>query len=331
MNTQHSRDWTDEIHRSASWFCDMEDHPYQDFATEDELRSHIRAAHPGKFDQRREERVLKRNVVYVSRAPGVCFFCAFDAASDDPADATAQPAEQNAKTRLSTSKKAGKRLRFAGETGSDGSDEDQGSSPQVVTSQEDAKSPSHADQWWTAQIRLGTHIAGHLKSLAFRSLRYFDDVKDEGSEKGSERAAADLEGSEMLSSTQGQGDHYFELDKWDPTDNDNGPILAAPSNENIPKLTIQALHDLGAKLETIHDSPEDDNVQAATATATATVTVTAALGNSTETTSVEAQMPSQSTMHVKIAAGRRGPSAAGCGGAENNLVIAIDFGTAYTA
>jgi hypothetical protein len=237
MNSQHSRNWIDEIHRSALWFCDVEGHPYQDFATEDELRSHLQAAHPGEFDHRQEERVLRRNLVYVSRAPGVCFLCKFDVASDGPADTTAPLAQQITEPPPLPSKKPGKRLRFAGETDPENSDkEDQLFCRSMVTSH-DSESAAHADQWWTTQIRLGTHIAGHLKSLAFRSLRYFDEAKDEGSEKVSQRAAADfVEGSEMLSSTRGQGDHYFELDKWDPTDNENDDLhmLETPLDKDTP-------------------------------------------------------------------------------------------------
>lgn len=222
MNSQHTLDWIEDIHRPATWFCETGDHDYQEFATEAELRDHLQAAH-SEFNSEQQDTVVERNVVYTSRGHDTCPLCGTDVArllqNAPPSDPASSPIKPEPLAEPSSSSmKFAKKLRFdtqADPANSDEEDYHEASDSLIDTS--DAAGPTAEDvQWRTNQIRLSTHVAGHLKSLAFTSLRYFDDCNDDSALQGSKRAASGDAG-EKLSSEGGHGDHYFELDELNQT------------------------------------------------------------------------------------------------------------------
>lgn len=241
MNSQHTLNWIEEIHRPATWFCETGDHDYQDFATEAELRNHLQATHSDRFNSEQQDTVVEQNVVYTSRGHDTCPLCGTDVARllqnappPDPPSPAIKP--QPFATPSSSSQKPAKQLRFdtpADPVNSDEEDYHEASDSRSNTS--DADEPTAEDvRWRTNQIRLSTHVAGHLKSLAFTSLRYFDDGNDDSASQGSKRAASGDAG-EKLSSERGHGDHYFELDELNrtsfqdiPRDQRNDEVEAPP-------------------------------------------------------------------------------------------------------
>jgi ankyrin repeat protein len=240
MNSHHTLDWIEEIHRPATWFCEIGDHDYQDFATELELRNHLQAAHSDRFNSDQHDAVVEWNVVYISRGHGTCPLCGTDVAhllqntsQPDPPSPLTKP--QLLAKPFSSSEKPAKQLRFetpADPVNSDEEDYHEASDSRIDAS--DAGEPIAEDeQWRTNQIRLSIHIASHLKSLAFTSLRYFNDGNHDPASQESKRAASGDAG-EKLSSEERYEDHCFELDQLDPTSFQDIPRDQLNDEEGVP-------------------------------------------------------------------------------------------------
>ncbi|EPS44160.1 hypothetical protein H072_1879 [Dactylellina haptotyla CBS 200.50] len=145
--------------------------------------------------------IVRRNVLSISREPTICPLCSLDISAPDEANTT---------DTLSTNLQEGvtKKPKFQ-VAYDDDEEEEEEEENHVATTDGDVQTKHNSvpeeNLDTIYHIKLATHIAGHLKSLAFVSLRYFDDdshsTQSEGGALGEE-----------VSNQERSGDHYFELD-----------------------------------------------------------------------------------------------------------------------
>lgn len=142
MKEMHTAYWTENIHRSRVWYCDLhldeEGHTtLKTFQGEESLRQHLKVDHRDLSSSEIDTKV-RRNTRRPSRSRDICLFCGFDAGAKVDTDNECG-AEMESNTRY-----AGLRARKARDL---------------------------------AKLVLWNHIAQHLKSLAFISLRWCEDDK----------------------------------------------------------------------------------------------------------------------------------------------------------
>ena len=192
MDDFHTIDWTQDIHKPAVWYCDLDQHEYEEFANAKQLHEHLLETHEDKLTPDQRETMVQRNVLSISRGSNICPLCAQEiSAPDTEATPAKTPSKYQKSPKPIPPKPPAREARF------------QVPEDHVKSIEEDSVAKDRVNH-----IRLANHIAEHLKSLAFPSLRYFDD---ESASVESQEVALGV-GVEELSSQERRDDHYFDLD-----------------------------------------------------------------------------------------------------------------------
>ncbi|KAK6507675.1 hypothetical protein TWF481_006098 [Arthrobotrys musiformis] len=218
MDDLHTDEWPHEIHKPRVWYCNLGEDEHEEFPDAQALREHLFSMHEDEVTQERVDILTRRNVLLVPRDPEICPLCAQDITSlgkggsqtdsknesflDKQAiQAVGVLAHETPLTR-SSERKVAFQVPESHATSSDSGQSEESEA-------EDSTSEDESEDWRDhVHISLATHIAGHLKSLAFTSLRYFDDDCVSG-----ESQHVVLGRENGISSSQKQnGDHYFDLD-----------------------------------------------------------------------------------------------------------------------
>ncbi|KAI0547867.1 hypothetical protein F4679DRAFT_344417 [Xylaria curta] len=195
MDDVHTIHWAQTIHSPQVWYCDVSPHEYLEFGKKEELEQHLRNKHSNDLNFKQIERRLARNVLPSPRKKNICPLCNQDVFKIYELQERLH-SEARAAPPIVLGQKvrplAGSRVRFQDVEDSSGDEnnvEDLVDGPSLKT-EEGIK----LDLW-----KVSKHIAGHLKSLAFLSIRYLDhdavtDEKDSG-KAASGVDDADIEGS----------------------------------------------------------------------------------------------------------------------------------------
>ncbi|KAI0452816.1 hypothetical protein F5B21DRAFT_505895 [Xylaria acuta] len=197
MEGVHTTKWARRIHSPQVWYCDVSPHKYLEFEERGELEHHLENEHFNDLNPKQLQRRLARNVLPSRRRKNMCPLCNQDILkvyelqehlrSEDvttPQKAPDQKAQPS----------KGPRVRF--QDVEDFSSSDEETSNDIT----DDISLLNADEKNKLDLgKVSRHIAGHLKSLAFLSIRYLDHDAVAG-EGDSGRAASggdcdDIEGS----------------------------------------------------------------------------------------------------------------------------------------
>ncbi|KAK6535595.1 hypothetical protein TWF694_002050 [Orbilia ellipsospora] len=251
MDEAHTINWTQDIHKLTVWYCDSDQHDYEEFQDANALRTHLLKKHVSTSTAKKMDAILRRNVLSISREPTICPLCNLDISAPEGSSTTDTPSPN-------LQKAATKRAKF--QVPNDDSDDSDEEDPVATTDgniQTKIDSVPEEDLGTVYHVKLATHIAGHLKSLAFVSLRYSDDDSHSTQSRG-----GDL--GEELSNQERPGDHYFELDsslsfedilpddrvlvdenEWREKATRFKPSLKGPSTDGIPltpRINSKAVH-----------------------------------------------------------------------------------------
>ncbi|KAI0186319.1 hypothetical protein EV127DRAFT_439039 [Xylaria flabelliformis] len=195
MDDVHTTDWARKIHCPKVWYCDVSPHEYLEFKGKEELEHHLRNEHTNDLSSKQLERRLARNFLPAPRQAGTCPLCNQDISkiyevqeSLFSEDRAALPMALNETGRSNK----GSRVRFH--------DLEDTSSSDGETSEDLADDLSSLNSEEIRKLDLGKvskHIARHLKSLSFLSIRYLDcdAVAGEG-DSGKAASGADDAGIE---------------------------------------------------------------------------------------------------------------------------------------
>ncbi|KAF3289921.1 hypothetical protein TWF970_003664 [Orbilia oligospora] len=173
----------------------------QEFLTENGLHEHLSQVHSDEISSKQFDMVTRRNSLSVPRGSTVCPLCAQDVLSLNTENSEMEPGDYGTST-PTVPNKAEKKVAFQVIEVKCSNDTELNTSDSEEEFEED-------DQ--VNHKKVAAHVANHLKSLAFVSLRYFKDDDDDTVSVESQDAA--LEPSEDRSSSKRRcGDHHFDLD-----------------------------------------------------------------------------------------------------------------------
>ncbi|KAJ8129674.1 hypothetical protein O1611_g3959 [Lasiodiplodia mahajangana] len=259
MENAHTPDWARMIHSSQVWYCDVSPHRYLEFTKKEDLETHLRDEHT-KLDPEQRVRRLERNVLPSIRKRHLCPLCnqdilrVYELQQHLPSGHETGPFEDAVeKVRLSTDPKV--RFQDVGDSSSSEDEANTDNIPPSLTAEEIKK---------LNEGKVARHVAGHLKSLAFLSIRYLegDATADEGD---SEKAAPGGDDGDSKASSRvdklterilddfpeaGDGKLEFEdLPQNDRTKADNRALALAAKNgdEDAVRLLMQSGADLESK------------------------------------------------------------------------------------
>lgn len=192
MEDVHTTEWARKIHPRKVWYCDVGINEYSEFASANDLETHIESEHPGAFSEDQLRRKLSRNVLPSPRKPNICPLCNQDVLRLNALQQKSTGQEENIKGKEKESEghargRKNLKLRFQDfDDFSSSDDETQASTPKTRVI--DSREGLTLDEWKVVnRQKVSTHVAGHLKSLAFFSIRYLYD--DEAAAAKSEDAA----------------------------------------------------------------------------------------------------------------------------------------------
>lgn len=192
MEEAHSKEWAQKIHNTV-WYCDVEPGEYAEFPTGDKLREHIKTRHSAMTESRVVRKVT-RNILRVTRNANICPLCNQDVL-----------AVYELQSRITQAPSKGKQAAENEdvEYSFGGNDTQQHDSP---------KSPGDNRPSFVDYAKMVKHVAQHLKSLAFLSIRYIDD---DNISVDSDQAASGQNGS----TEEGSDNRLFG-----DTPDDEGPL-----------------------------------------------------------------------------------------------------------
>ncbi|CAM1501765.1 Fc.00g037490.m01.CDS01 [Cosmosporella sp. VM-42] len=186
MKENHSPHWAREIHQELRWCCDI-DHPIPlNFPSSEVLESHVHQTHGDTFTRTQIASILRRSSGHMMRQEGVCpFRCSYDAAEDPTVNDSStnlrelhkrslpekspQSSRKRQKKENHSRSKSYRKVRFAEELSHDSgesSDSEQGDLGDTEKGTGNLQSET--------QRALSRHIAMHLTTLSFLTLRFKD-------------------------------------------------------------------------------------------------------------------------------------------------------------
>lgn len=211
MEEAHSTEWPRKIHNTV-WYCDVEPEEYVEFPTGDKLRDHMETQH-STLPESRIVRKVARNVLRTDRNVNICPLC--------NQDALAVYALQSNMAEAASKGKAKAHNAHSGYALDGQDDQREPLENEQGTRVSQGEGTRNLRQESVDYQKLVKHIAQHMKSLAFLSIRYIDD--DEVSVE-SDRAASGERGSE-----EEEGDdrlrNDFPVDEGPPQFEDIPPDL----------------------------------------------------------------------------------------------------------
>ncbi|RTE81440.1 hypothetical protein BHE90_004068 [Fusarium euwallaceae] len=210
MNESRTVDWSQEIHKNAIWYCDLDPHGYQEFMDAEELRHHLKSKHEGTVTSEESETLVAMNTMYVSRSPTECPLCSEDILNlveNEPI-----PAKPAANREFPDLLNNSAETKPGYQASHDHLDSDEEGDETYLVATAPQTSEEHGSEL-SNRMKMMIHVGRHLKSLSFMSLRYFEDSDEEDDEKGSAKSYKVALGARAERSSQEQhGDHYFELE-----------------------------------------------------------------------------------------------------------------------
>jgi hypothetical protein len=84
MDDFHTMEWMREIHKPTVWYCDLDQHDYEEFFDAEGLYEHLLEIHKGEFTPDLRDTMVRRNILSVSRSSKICPLCAEDIISSTP-------------------------------------------------------------------------------------------------------------------------------------------------------------------------------------------------------------------------------------------------------
>jgi hypothetical protein len=202
MNETHTEAWSQYIY-STTWHCTLQhDYVPDSFQTADELYNHLEAVHREVSQSRELLALAQKSKVLEPRKADICPLCnesitqltdhsvpvaylEHDESGDTVASMTSEkkPSERT-KTR---------RVGFANLNDLEGLDDKAKSKDLRIQSIQTPENPSGSS---ALRLKMAKHVAGHLKSLSFLSLRGVEqDVEDDASASHNAVHAVDEGGS----------------------------------------------------------------------------------------------------------------------------------------
>lgn len=179
MEGSHSPEWTQEVHKAQTWYCDLNHPTIEEFDNAGELENHLRKVHVGSVDKTRLASTIRRNVVSSPRQPTICPVCNLTP------DTITGFLSHESESEVSTASPKPTKLKFQVPEHDASSDEESlpdKDQPGVVPGSKGKGMRSDTDNRDTMiRSKLAKHIAGHLEALAFLSIRYFEGDADDSS------------------------------------------------------------------------------------------------------------------------------------------------------
>ena len=175
----HSRQWCQEVHKPNAWYCDMAhdgQSGFKYFGNAEAFHKHLESDHMNTIPAKKIASSIRRNVISRPRDVGVCPLCLEDiSAFTQNITEPEKPEDFQGGTSLKSERQAFQRRKVQiqlpdTQLPSDEESDDGGisiSAAEAQPKQQKARESNH--------LKLSKHIAQHLKSLAFLSLRWFED------------------------------------------------------------------------------------------------------------------------------------------------------------
>lgn len=183
MRDEHRPDWARRIHRPSRWLCPLPHGETYSCDTEKLLLGHLTVEHPDIPDVQKTL-IASRSKVLIPLESYTCPFCgdAVTLVSGAKAAEGSQTASKSTATREDLESRTGDPESLGGK-GLASPTADKGPSPPSTVSHDTTSSLAGQKEGALA-IRMWKHIADHLESLAFWSLRWWDDDSGASAETG---------------------------------------------------------------------------------------------------------------------------------------------------
>ncbi|TRX94161.1 hypothetical protein FHL15_004929 [Xylaria flabelliformis] len=167
MDNVHTTDWARKIYSPHVWYCDVSPHEYLEFREREELEQHLWNEHSNDLNFKQLERRLERNVLPCPRDKGICPLCNQDILKIYELQESLLSEDET--TPLSQKPPPFRDSRVRSQDVEDFSSSDEETSEDTV---DDASSLNTEERKRLDFRKVSKHIARHLKSLAFLSIRY---------------------------------------------------------------------------------------------------------------------------------------------------------------
>ncbi|KAI0857487.1 hypothetical protein F4860DRAFT_357229 [Xylaria cubensis] len=184
MDNVHTTDWARKIYSPQVWYCDVSPHEYLEFREREELEQHLRNEHSNDLNFKQLERRLKRNVLPCPRDKGICPLCNQDILKIYELQENLLSGNETTPPSQTPRPFRDSRVRFQDVEGFSSSDEE--ASKDIV---DDISSLNIEEKKRLDFRKISKHIAGHLKSLAFLSIRYLGHDAVTGEEDSGKAAS----------------------------------------------------------------------------------------------------------------------------------------------
>jgi len=234
MRERHGPDWAQYIHRPFQHHCTLGHDTNISFATEDGLFQHLVAAHSEAFQESELRDIARRSKVATPSLEAICVLCNEDVSKlpegteskgaehgegkagqgklksledqDSTGFKTADRAPKAApETACKSTKREGPKARVGFVLPSDHREPDS-----TATTAEGAPHSGEnvgQEDFGSIRVKLHQHLADHLRSVAFLSLRWWDEERDSGSQGSNE---VRMRGDAKSNSSQDVGDSDSE-------------------------------------------------------------------------------------------------------------------------
>ncbi|KAI0439843.1 hypothetical protein F4803DRAFT_529470 [Xylaria telfairii] len=173
MDDVHTTDWARRIHSPQVWYCDVSPHEYLEFREKRELEHHLKTEHSNDLNSNQLKRRLVRNTLPSPRGENICPLCNQDILKVFKLQEQVLGNYEIAPSKVADEKvpaSKGPRVKF--QDMEDFTSLDEETSKNIA---EDVSSSSKTEEKRKLDLgKVSRHIAGHLKALAFLSIRYLD-------------------------------------------------------------------------------------------------------------------------------------------------------------
>ncbi|CAO2657895.1 Nn.00g071550.m01.CDS01 [Neocucurbitaria sp. VM-36] len=190
MESIHTGRWCQEVHKPKAWYCDAAHEGktgFLFFDNAEQLKSHLELYHKDTVPSARLASKVRRSVISRSRDVDLCPLCHEVISTVTPDITKSSELEEKISPKIGKSKPLKRELPIHMPesyfiSDDESFDKDMALGADAIRAEQDRiKDP--------AQSKLSKHIAEHLKSLAFVSLRWFgDDITLENSDHNSIKA-----------------------------------------------------------------------------------------------------------------------------------------------
>ncbi|KAL8296014.1 hypothetical protein RB600_001481 [Gaeumannomyces tritici] len=270
MDEVHTVDWAQKIHNHKVWYCDLTPCKHEEFSKAEGLQQHITSKHPTVLAEAQISRKLTRSFLTPPREGNVCPLCEQNVLGLEAIQQQSVEAKDKGKETAKPTKLP-KKARFQMPDGEFSSEEDTPTHPPSPSPAE----PQGDNVTISNRQKVAMHVASHLKSIAFLSIRYIDD---ESAKVTSEATALGVDGIESEHDWHGGTSSISNgsLDFQDiPLDErlvyEEGSTVSRASGSRIPKLPFNIEAEVASSLDDmsedelrsfaeLHEDPENDDL-----------------------------------------------------------------------